>query len=199
MKAWNVHWPLNYKRPRRPIPKLSVAELRSIYKHGLHVSAATNDIYIPCVGDTNSNDSPHLPVAACLVDPDSDAILSEGRDCSRRAERSFRGTCRIKHAVMEAIGAYSQPHKPGMSGRYLCTGLDCYVSSEPCVMCAMALLHSRIRRVIYVGEKNEGEVGGITDARIHQEPALNHRYHAYQLPLDEIRRECEEKEIRWSI
>lgn len=186
MKAWNVHWPLNYKRPRRPIPKLTVAELRSIYKHSLHLSAAA-------ITDTKS---PHLPVAACLVDPDTDAILAEGFDCSSRGDRGFRGTSRIRHAVMEMIGAYSQPHKPGSSGRYLCTGMDCYVSSEPCVMCAMALLHSRIRRVIYIGPKNEGEVGGFTDAQIHQEPALNHRYHAYQLHLDEIRRECEEKQIR---
>eukprot|EP00041_Stephanoeca_diplocostata_P033732 m.1121184 g.1121184 ORF g.1121184 m.1121184 type:complete len:249 (+) comp24398_c0_seq7:351-1097(+) len=32
---------------------------------------------------------------------------------------------------------------------YLCSGLDLYTTREPCIMCAMALLHARIGRVFY--------------------------------------------------
>jgi hypothetical protein len=32
---------------------------------------------------------------------------------------------------------------------YLCTGYDVYLSKEPCLMCAMSLIHSRIRRLFY--------------------------------------------------
>ena len=33
--------------------------------------------------------------------------------------------------------------------QYLLTNLDVYLDAEPCLMCAMALVHSRIRRLIY--------------------------------------------------
>ena len=50
---------------------------------------------------------------------------------------------------------------------------DLYVTKEPCVMCAGALVHVRIRRVIFgCADPRSGGVGGIIN--LLQHPALNH-------------------------
>src|SRR2546423_2836732 len=54
--------------------------------------------------------------------------------------------------------------------------VDCnlYVTKEPCVMCAGALVHVRIRRVIFgCADPRSGGAGGIVN--LLQHPALDHR------------------------
>ena len=50
---------------------------------------------------------------------------------------------------------------------------DLYVTKEPCVMCAGALLHVRIRRLVFgCADTRSGGAGGIIN--LLQHPALNH-------------------------
>lgn len=69
---------------------------------------------------------------------------------------------------------------------YLCTGYDLYVTHEPCCMCCMALIHSRIRRVFYLVQTES--FGGLESFyRIHEIPSLNHHYRVFKIDSTELR------------
>lgn len=54
------------------------------------------------------------------------------------------------------------------------TDCDLYVTKEPCPMCAGALVHARLRRVIFgCGDPRGGAAGGMIN--LLQMPTLNHR------------------------
>eukprot|EP00798_Chlamydomonas_sp_ICE-L_P021241 gene21241-28157_t len=76
------------------------------------------------------------------------------------------------------IATPSSSSQPEPRGRpYMCTGYDCFVIREPCVMCAMALVHSRIGRVIYCRpDPSHGALGG--SFKLHSQRSLNHHYKA---------------------
>ncbi len=58
-------------------------------------------------------------------------------------------------------------------GDWRLTDCDLYVTKEPCVMCAGALVHVRMRRVVFgCADPRSGGGGGIIN--LLQHPALNH-------------------------
>jgi hypothetical protein len=66
----------------------------------------------------------------------------------------------------------------------LCTGG--WQVGEPCVMCAMALVHSRVRRVVFA---KQDEKGGALGSRwaLQSQAGLNHHYTVYTLdPLQAL-------------
>lgn len=60
---------------------------------------------------------------------------------------------------------------------YLCTGYYVYVTHEPCVMCSMALVHSRAKMVFYGATSASGGLG--TLCKVHTIKDLNHHYDAF--------------------
>ena len=84
----------------------------------------------------------------------------------------------IKHGIFQAIRDAS--HKSSENSDYLCTGYDVYCYTEPCCMCAMALIHSRIGRLFFI-QQNPDFGGIMSQTHIHSTPQLNHHYRAFRL------------------
>jgi len=71
-------------------------------------------------------------------------------------------------------------------GDWRLTDCDLYVTKEPCVMCAGAIVHTRIRRVIFgCSDPRSGGAGGIIN--LLQHPALNHHC---QITAGVLENEC---------
>lgn len=82
------------------------------------------------------------------------------------------------HAVIrmcDKIGAsLGAPVERGKTEeQYLCVGAEVFLRDEPCVMCAMALVHSRVGTVVFA--KPDPEFGGFGGClSLHLEKKLNH-------------------------
>ena len=73
------------------------------------------------------------------------------------------------HAEMIALREAS-----AHAGNYRLPGCDLYATLEPCAMCAGALVHARLRRLVYgAPDPKAGAAGSVLSVVNH--PALNHR------------------------
>ncbi len=72
------------------------------------------------------------------------------------------------HAEIVAIR-----HAAKLLGNYRLPECELYVTLEPCAMCAMAILHARIKRVVFgARDPKAGAAGSVID--VFANPALNH-------------------------
>ncbi|XP_058793696.1 probable inactive tRNA-specific adenosine deaminase-like protein 3 [Phymastichus coffea] len=69
-------------------------------------------------------------------------------------------------------------------GPYLCTGYWAILLQEPCPLCAMALLHSRVSRIFYGAANLRTGILG-SKAILHSVPGLNHRYQVWSGILED--------------
>lgn len=68
--------------------------------------------------------------------------------------------------------------------KYLCTKYWIFLVQEPCAMCAMALVHSRVGMVFYsTSNKSYGVLGSKTS--LNTLPGLNHRYKVWCCALEQ--------------
>ncbi len=98
------------------------------------------------------------------------AVIVQGGEIVARAHNQVE-TLRDATAHAEML-ALSQAQEA--LGDWRLTDCDLYVTKEPCPMCAGAIVHCRIRRVIFgVGDAKGGAAGGLLN--LLQQPTLNHR------------------------
>jgi len=104
-----------------------------------------------------------VPVGCVIVDP-------SGRELSRGRNAREALADPTAHAEMVAI---REAAARALSWRL--TGATCYVTLEPCAMCAGALVHARVARLVYgCADPKGGAV--MTMFGIGRDSRLNHRF-----------------------
>lgn len=101
-----------------------------------------------------------VPIGAVVVRDDAE-IAAAGN------ERELRGDP-TAHAEILALRAASEA-----TGTWRLDGCTLYVTLEPCAMCAGAVLHARLARLVYgARDPKTGACGSVID--LTGEPRLNH-------------------------
>jgi tRNA(adenine34) deaminase len=101
-----------------------------------------------------------VPVGAVLV-----AGSYVGEACNEKERRADP----TAHAEMIALREASR-----VLGRWRLSDATIYVTKEPCVMCAGALVAARVERLVYgCDDPKGGAAGSVIDVTVH--PCLNHR------------------------
>ncbi|GAW82780.1 cytidine deaminase [Plasmodium gonderi] len=70
-------------------------------------------------------------------------------------------------------------HNPVDNDQYLCTNYFAFLSHEPCFMCAMAMIHSRIKCVIF-DKVNPANGALFSREKLHCLKKLNHHFKVYK-------------------
>ena len=111
-----------------------------------------------------------VPVGAVLVR--DDRIVATG------ANRPIAACDPTAHAEIEVLRAAARA-----AGDYRLTGSTLYVTLEPCLMCAAAMIHARVQRVVFgAWDPRAGAAGSMLDA--FALPGQVHRVDAFGGVLD---------------
>lgn len=114
------------------------------------------------LADRAEREDGEVPVGALVVGPDG-RLLGEG---SNRNISDFDPSA---HAEIVALRRAGQA-----LGNHRLLGCTLYVTLEPCAMCAMAMVHARIERVVYAAsDPKTGAAGSVFN--LLADPRHNHR------------------------
>ncbi len=114
------------------------------------------------LADRAQSEDNEIPVGAVLIGADGE-LLAEG------SNRNISDHDPTAHAEIVAI------RRAGQSlGNHRLLGCTLYVTLEPCAMCAMAMVHARVSRVVYAAtDPKTGAAGSVFD--LLADPRHNHQ------------------------
>ncbi len=102
-----------------------------------------------------------VPVGAILVDDSGDIIASAHNAPLSTCDPTAHAEIRVLRQAGQAVG------------NYRLTGTTLYVTVEPCCMCAGAIIHARVRRLVFgAWDAKAGACGSVYD--IVRDSRLNH-------------------------
>lgn len=179
----STYWPISWKgNPSHQMLKavdFNIQEERTMIERLLFEAENTDRLY---------------PYVTIIVQPLQHGfeILSIGYDDRKRHP--------LRHSVMQAIEMIARLEKEKRKTispiqkehtSYLCHNLVVYTTHEPCVMCCMALTHSRIERLVYI--KDSPISGGLeSNYQIGDRDGLNWKFEIWKWigkkELDELNR-----------
>jgi tRNA(adenine34) deaminase len=139
-------------------------------------SAADSDLrwmrHALALGRRAEREDDEIPVGAVVVDADG-RLLGEGWN------RNITENDPSAHAEIVAM------RQAGLRlGNHRLLGCTLYVTLEPCAMCAMAMVHARVARVVYAAaDPKTGACGSVFD--LLADPRHNHRVQVDRSPLAE--------------
>jgi tRNA(adenine34) deaminase len=96
-------------------------------------------------------------------------VVADGRVVARAHNRPIRLRDPSAHAEILALRRAARK-----LGNYRLTGSTLYVTIEPCVMCAGAIVQARLARVVYGARDPKAGAAG-SALRVLNHPKLNHR------------------------
>ena len=122
------------------------------------------------LGRRAEREDDEIPVGAVVVD-------AEGRLVGEGWNRNITESDPSAHAEIVAM------RQAGLRlGNHRLLGSTLYVTLEPCAMCAMAMVHARVARVVYAAaDPKTGACGSVFD--LLADPRHNHRVQVERSPL----------------
>lgn len=158
---FSVHWPLTFRKPSfEPLELDGAAHRRYANWLGRAVEVGSGK-------------------CGCII------VDKSGNELAAAADETDRHP--LRHSVMAAIDMVAQAQlntieecqqgqkRPRAEEHYLCQECEVITSHEPCIMCAMALVHSRVRLVAYhLPDPHFGGLGG--KVSLHTCQNLNHQF-----------------------
>lgn len=201
------HWPVNFHE-NKEITRI----LSGTYFSSKDLSIIKNHMLEAVEMAKLAQENEQVCIGAVIVDPVTDSVIAKAYDIRKEEHPLHHATMVCIDLVARSQGGgmrtFPAKHKfyynsedvqykdvelgvkgqtsEQKTGPYLCTGYHLYITQEPCIMCSMALVHSRIQRVYYGTNFSEGALG--SRYKLHVQEGLNHHYEVFKRILQ---RECE--------